>query len=120
MNELSYIEECENCEINDSLVKKIESMYSVSLPVFVKKLLSYVPDDYFCGDWRILASDEILMQPQWMAHDFATKKILPLIDVGDMEYISYLADENKWAIVSDSDGVCFRYKDNLRDYLEDV
>lgn len=118
MTEKEFINASLNCEINSDLIKEIENYYGVKLTDDVKCYFSFIPDENYCGDWRVLSSKEILKPEVWSLQDFASNKVIPLIDIGDMEYISYIYTENKWAIVNDGDGSVFRERNNLADYLK--
>ena len=117
MTEIEFINSSLNCQIDNELVTRIESYYGVKLPDGVKGYFSFVPDDYFCGSWRVLSSKELLMSKEWALQDFVSCKVVPLIDIGDMEYISYIPAENIWVVVNDGDGSVFRKKEKLSEYL---
>lgn len=106
--------------IDNSFVSKVEALYKTSIPDIVKSVLSISKETTFYDDFsllRVLSNDEILNASSDMAVDFLGKHILPVIDVGDNDYIVYDLEEKCWYKFNIVDEIKFSKAISLSEYL---
>ena len=108
-------------DIRKDRVAAIESKFGIELNEEASIAFS-VPDDepmfFSTVDFaRMLSWQEILDASSDMCVDFATHGIIPLIDMGDNDYISYNALEQKWCRFNIVDEISFDRKDHLKEYF---
>lgn len=90
-------------------VKKIERIYGKINNVLVKKILSHADKTTFLDDnWRVLAYDEIQQADDDLHVNFRDRKLLPLIDSGDNNFIVYHLAEDIWSKFNIVDETIFR------------
>ena len=87
---MDLIKAISESSINEEKVRKIQEKYSDSFPDFICKMISYLDDVVFLdNNYRLLSYDEILNAEKELDVDFGALGILPVIDCGDNDFISY-------------------------------
>ena len=71
-------------------VSKIEQLYQTQIPEIAKHIVSAPKEGMFIDEWRLISDIEILKPYESIHVDFPNLHILPLIDVGDNDFIVYL------------------------------
>ncbi|MDR1916116.1 MAG: SMI1/KNR4 family protein [Synergistaceae bacterium] len=110
----------QNYAANSTSVKKIEEKYSAKLPLEAIKILSVSDESTSLNDksiFRILSLGEILDASDDMAVDFISKGLIPIIDVGDNDYISLDYNNQKWCLFNIADEIIFDTKDSVEDFV---
>ena len=85
--------------INYEFMEAIYRFYKIELDEMAAAIFSYsyngfrLEADSFVS---VLSLDEILLSEDCISRDFGTKKILPLIDLADGNYICYFSDLFVW------------------------
>ena len=109
-----------NVTVDNSFVSNLEKEYASSLPDKVKLIVSINEETVFYEDFPLLRSlshAEITDASSDMAVDFIGKKILPLFDMGDNDYIVYDITEKVWCMFNIVDDVKFGSCKELIDLL---
>ena len=120
MTGYELMKESPTTKINDSLIDSIESKYGKIDDTFVKQLLSvHLDDNFLDGDdiLRLLSSSEILSANENLGVNFTEKRIIPLFDIGDNDFIVYLITEQKWALMNIVDESVFSKEDDLSKFF---
>ena len=105
-------------EIDKEKVDKVQALYEDQFPEFVQRFISFVGTTIFLdNDYRLLSYEEILNAEKELHVDFGNKQILPLIDCGENDFISYGTHEDIWFTYNIVEDVKFRVRDNLEDLL---
>lgn len=95
-----------NTTIDNSIVERVEKVYGKIESTEVKKILSYKFEDYFLESddfLRALSLDEILDAKDSLHVDFPAKRIIPLFDVCDNDFVVYHLDKNVWSMMNITD-----------------
>ena len=104
--------------INTDKVAKVQALYEDSFPEFVQRMLSYMEDVVFIDDdLRLLSYREVVNASEELHVDFQTKCILPLIDCGDNDFISYGTDDGTWFLYNIVENVKFKERESLGELL---
>jgi hypothetical protein len=107
-----YIKSITN--INTEKVKKVESLYGVSIPSDVKKLVSAADKTVFLtNNRRVLSYSEIINADSELNVDFSAKKIVPLVDCGDNDFIVYSGKRKSYGMFNISDETEFKTSDSV-------
>ena len=116
-----FISQLEGFPIDENTVASIQERYRCSISNEVKKIVSFAPDGYFFDDddlYRVLAVEEIIHAPEELHVDFIQKKILPVIDTGDNDFIVFDCDNNVWCKFNIVDEVRYRQANNISDLVQ--
>jgi hypothetical protein len=105
---------------DSDFTNKVEKLYKVSLTDEVKKILSMDREVIFFDDLPILrklSMDEVLNATQELSVDFIGKHLLPLLDIGDNDYIVFDVAESFWYKFNIVDEIKFSKAGTLQEYL---
>jgi bacterioferritin (cytochrome b1) len=94
-----FIKQLNNIPVVENIVAAIQEKYHCDLCVEAKRIVSFSPDGYFFDDenlYRILAVDEIIKATEELHVDFIQKKLLPLIDTGENNFIAFDCEKDGW------------------------
>lgn len=117
MNKKEFIEVVKSTKINYTNLSGIEQRYGKISCATVCQLLSIQKETLFFDEFRLLSIDEIINAPEELHVDFDAKKILPLIDCGDNDFIVFHIGTNKWSRFNIVDECIFKERDSLEDVL---
>ncbi|MCR5587232.1 MAG: hypothetical protein K6F77_06855 [Lachnospiraceae bacterium] len=104
--------------IDKFFVDNVEKKYG-QIPDIVRKIISYNDNDRFIEKWRVISKPEILESIETIHVDFVKIKLLPVIDVGDNDFICYDLKNNIWVMFNIVDEIDFNPKDSIYDYVVD-
>jgi len=105
-------------KVDEKLVEKINSIYGGVFPELVNMIVSNSKETLFFDDeYRVLSYDEIADAEQDLHVDFKEKKIIPLIDCGENDFIVYHFEDNIWSKFNIIDETVFKKKASLGDLL---
>lgn len=110
-----------NTVIDNSIVNQVENVYGKIESTDVKKILSYKFEDYFLESddfLRALSLDEILDAKDCLHVDFPTKRIIPLFDVCDNNFVVFQLDKNIWSLMNINDLTLFSETDDVLSLLK--
>lgn len=118
MSKTEFIKSINEASIDDSKVKKIEDLYSDSLPEVVKKIISCNDSSLFLDDEiRILSLTEIINAEKDLHVDFPGVGIVPIADCGDNDFIVYDYKNSAWAKFNIVDKTIFKKRATLEELL---
>lgn len=105
--------------IDDEKVKKIQELYEDEFPEFIKKMISFVDDVIFLeNSYRLLSYDEILNAEDELKVEFGKQGVLPLIDCGENDFISYGTNDGSWFVFNIVDEIRFKERESLSELLK--
>ena len=107
----------ESTEINEKALKAITEIYGDIKSDKIKKALSIQKDTLFFDDYRLLAHDEIINANEELHVNFTSKKIIPLIDCGENDFIVYNLIKNNVSKFNIVDETFFKERTTLSDIL---
>ena len=118
MTKLEYIENVRNCSVMNDRVMALEKLYGCKLGEELAKVISYAGTiDFFDEERRAFSFEEILNADEKYGVAFAERKLIPVIDAYDNDYIVYSFEKNQWAKVNLSDLVLFKIRDSFEKVL---
>jgi len=118
MDKKEYIALVKAQELNEERISTISRVYNVAIDEILGKVVSLADTvDFFDEERRALSFNEIENPIKTLNFDFASEKIIPVIDAYDMTYIVYITDEKKWAKFSVVDKTIYKKKDNLEEVV---
>jgi hypothetical protein len=109
----------DDASIDQASVSKVEEKYGIKLLPEFRKLLSISRDTTTLEDksiFRILSLAEILDASDDMAVDFVSRGLVPVIDVGDNDYITFDFRNQTWCLFNIVDEIAFGAKDSVEDF----
>lgn len=108
----------ETREIIDTAVVETENYYKAELPEMIKKIVSLSMESEFVDDKRLLSLKEILAADKELGTDFVVRKLIPIFDGMDNDFIVYDLQEKNWALFNIVDLCQFGKRDALSAYFE--
>lgn len=104
-------------QVTDNLtVEKVENKYHAQFPEVIQRLLSAASETiFFDDDYRLLSVDEIMDAEADLHVDFVNKKLLPLADCGENDFIVYQFDSESYARFNIVDECSFTQKKDFRE-----
>ena len=98
MDKKEFLESLHDNQIDDLKVKQIEDLYKCNISDEVKQIVSNCDETIFFDDddSRVLSFDEILDAEEDLHVEFIKKKMLPLFDCLDNDFIVYKTDTHTW------------------------
>ncbi len=106
----------QNVQIDFDFVETLKKMYRTDFPKEVKQIVSLSKDTVFYSDLPILrglSHKEIINVSDDMSVNFIEKRILPLFDIGDNDYIIYDIHEKTYYKFNITDEVKFDRSNNI-------
>ena len=118
-----FINNALKADYNNSVLKRIENKFGPVTNDEAKRIISSVQntdpiffdDDYF---YRLLSLEEILDADADMNVDFESLKIIPLIDLGENDYISFDIKGDTWCKFNIAEEFEYAKKTSIMDYFK--
>ena len=117
MNKNQFLLVADAAQVNEKALKKITKLYGEIKSAQIKKVLSIQTDTLFFDDYRLLAHDEIINANEELHVNFTSKRILPLIDCGENDFIVYNLLKNNVSKFNIVDETFFKERATLNDLL---
>lgn len=118
MNSLEYLMAIENSSIDIAKKTKFEECYGIKLSDSLAKIVTFANDSIFIAEERrVLSFDEIININKDCDNVFISKRIIPVIDCYDNEFIVFAADDSIWAKFSLSDNAMYKKRENLSELI---
>ena len=120
MTKSEFVAASQTAVPNTSLVEVIRRKYSLSIPESIGKILSVLPQggflegDDFC---RVMSSAEIASANENLHTDFASKQLLPIIDLGDNIFVVFDGNRQEFGRFSLNDELLYRHSEKLNEIL---
>lgn len=119
MTKKEYLEKVLRAVIDDAKVSKVQKIYGCKLPDIIQKIVSNSDEaTFFDDDTRILSLDEIVDAEKDLHVDFISKKIIPLADCGDNDFIVYHFEDDVWSKFNIVDETIFKKRNDLSELLK--
>lgn len=108
--------------VSTEKVSAIQNTYNAArLPEFVQKIISECDRTIFFDDGgRLLAFDEIISAERDLHVDFKHETIIPLMDMGENDFIVYNFNDNIWAEFNITDEISFNENESLSALMEKI
>lgn len=119
MQAIDFLKQAAQAEKNPETVAQLENLYGEPITGLARNIFSWVNIELFFEDRyfaKLLSMQEILDASDDMNVDFLAQKIIPLIDTGDNDYISYRVAEGDWCRYNIVDELTYDIKTNILDY----
>ena len=117
MNKKQFLLVVEATQVNEKALKEITKLYGEIKSDLIKKALSLQKDTLFFDDYRLLAHEEIIKANEELHVNFTGRKILPLIDCGENDFIVYNILKNNVSKFNIVDETFFKERATLSDIL---
>lgn len=119
MTAVEYIDELEKKEIDSKKIKKIQEIYAGELPNIIKKIVSHNSETIFLDEgYRIFSYQEIVDAEHDLHVSFKEKRIIPIVDCGENDFIVYWLDEKIWSKFNIVDEIVFKKRNTLIELLK--
>lgn len=113
-----YIDFISAKKTNEKRIKKINDIYETSFPEVVNLIISNSDETIFFDDgYRVMGFNEIAEAEQDLHVDFKNKKIIPLFDCGENDFIVYNFEDDLWSKFNIVDETIFKKRDTLKELL---
>ncbi|MCM1167367.1 MAG: hypothetical protein NC299_16195 [Lachnospiraceae bacterium] len=117
MKRSEYLTAAAECELNESVIKRVEDKYKCRLPDIVKHIISFSQESIFFDDgYRCLSLDEIVDAEIDLHVDFLERQIIPLFDCGENDFIVYNFASLSWSKFNIVDDCTFK----TRKYINEL
>lgn len=119
MNYKDYITALQYNKDDTNKVRQIEQLYSAEIPSDVACIISNLNKTIFLDSdsfLRVLDYQEILDAEKDLNTEFVSRGIIPVIDLGENDYLSYDLSKCKWFKYNIVDDIGFAYKETLAEY----
>ena len=114
-----YLNVLEDAKINKTVSKKIASVYAYDLPEIIYKIATYGKEPVFLDNGnRILSYDEIIDAEKDLHIAFKEKRMIPLVDCGENDFIVYHFIDKIWSKFNIIDETVFKKKNSFEDLLK--
>ena len=117
MNKKQFLLVVESTQVNENALKEITKLYGDIKSDLIKKALSLQKDTLFFDDYRFLSHDEIIHANEELHVNFTSKKIIPIIDCGENDFIVYNLIKNNVSKFNIVDETFFKERATLSDIL---
>ena len=109
MNRNEFIESLKKMVIKNDVKEKIVSVYNMCIPDVILKILSSypLPELFDENESRTLSLCEVLNCEEDNGIPFKSKKIIPIVDTGNNDFIVYDASNDVWCMYNILDETAF-------------
>lgn len=114
----AYMKKVNAAKIDDDLVAKIAKVYNTKLPELVEKLITVSGTGEFVARYRFLSYSDIYYAEEDLGISLRKKKIVPIADCGDNDFLVFNAADNVWQMYNIVDEVGFSKTRELTDLLK--
>lgn len=113
-----YIQLAAETKINESMISNAEQVYKTNFPDDIKRFISSSKEGTFLNNnFRALAFSEIIAAENDMHVDFVSKKLIPLFDCFDNDFIVYDFGSSHWAKFNIVDECLFKIKQDIEEVI---
>lgn len=120
MNKQEFIENLHVNKIDGVKVKKIEDLYKCNISEEVKQIVSNCDETIFFDDddSRVLSFREIMDAEEDLHVEFIKKKMIPLFDCLDNDFVVYKTDTHMWMKFNIVDEIDYDEADSLEEIMK--
>ena len=112
-----FAEKAKTWEVEEDIVNAIEKVYACKLPNEVKHIVSCNGENRISDFARVLSVEEILSANEIMQIDFIGKKLVPLLDILDNDFIAYDIEQKKYVSINIVEDIVFDSSENIDDLI---
>ena len=112
-----FIEKAKTWVVEEDIVSAVEKAYSCELPDEVKHIISCNGENRISDFARVLSVEEILSANEIMQIDFIGKKLVPLLDILDNDFIAYDIEQKKYVSINIVEDIVFDSSENIDDLI---
>ncbi|WP_304127245.1 hypothetical protein [Mogibacterium diversum] len=114
---VSFIEKARKWQLKYDIVSDVEKVYGCELPDDIKHIVSCKNDEFISKWARVLSVEEILSANEIMQIDFIGKKLVPLLDILDNDFIAYDIEHKKYVSINIVEDMVFDSSENIDDLI---
>lgn len=119
MTKGEFIDNLMSQKVDSVKVKQIQGKYGAVFPKIIQQIISYATESVFFDDGtRILSFAEIEDADKDLHVDFVKRKLLPLADYGDNDFIVYHCNNDTYSMFNIIDECIFQNSSTLGDLLK--
>lgn len=117
MNNIEFLKMISEVSVDTDKVLKLISVYGKGIPETIERIVSCNETTIFLDKIRILSYDEILDATTELHVDFVAKKLVPIADCGDNDFVVYHLKDKVWSKYNIIEDCSFKRKEKFEDYL---
>lgn len=118
MTNSEFLKKLGEYESDKKKVSKLEKIYGYKIPEIIGRIVSFASKPIFLEGYRILSFGEVCEADDGLNVKFSEKKIIPLIDCGDNDFIVYHCKVGEWSKFNIIDECAFKKKSSLDELLK--
>ena len=117
MNRTEFIESIKDVKIKEEILDQVKEVYGEDVPELILQILSVYdkPELFDENESRTLSLREVLNAEEDNGIPFKSKKIIPIADRGDNDYIVYNVQAKTWAMYNIVDETLFDSKESFEE-----
>lgn len=118
-----FVNKYSTAPIDEKKVAKVIKAYGWDLPEELQHFISackneiFVENDSSSADFRVFSLDEIINAETHLNSDFKSKKMIPVIDYYDNQFLVYQIDKRNWGLFSMDDDIIFDENESMAELL---
>lgn len=118
MKIVDFIDSIEEVSIDDIVLEELYDIYGKDIPEIVLKIvIKCKEENFFDGGGRLLSFYEVCHSDDEYDTRFVESQMIPLIDLGDNDFIVYDLDSNLWKKYNIVDELDFEEASELKELL---
>ena len=118
MTRKEYFDRLESVAVDKEKVGIVNELYGTELPEILQKIVSTADEPGFLGDGlRILSFDEVINAESYLHVDFKGKKVIPVADCGENDFVVYHFDDSTWSKFNITDEIVFKIRTSITDLV---
>ena len=117
MTRKEFLESLYSIEVNSNLEKKLLSKYKMDIPEIILKTLSKypVPELFDENESRTISVEEVMNAEEDNGVPFASVFIIPIVELGDNDFIVFDGNNHNWCIYNILDEITFDKTDTFEE-----
>lgn len=115
-----FIIAIDSVKINPNVDNILYNIYSIQLPEIIKKIFSVSQESIFFSGLdfcRLLSLEEVQNAEKQLHINFIEKKIIPIFDTGDNNFIVFNIKDSSWAKFNIVDEILYFSNRTFKDIL---
>lgn len=117
MTKVEFLDKLKVIDFNDEKIKNIETIYGYKLNNVLRKIVSLSSEPLFLDDVRMLSYGEICNADEEYNVLFFEKKIMPVAECGDNDFVVFNFTDEAWYKFNIIDECMFKKKSKFDDII---